>query len=325
MKFKEILKKAWLPALTVLAICAGAVVLNATMRTSEAQQLEQTAISGIQPTAPAPENMEIEASGEITADTAVTPTPAPAPEAQPMFKPTGDYQYILVKNKDGIEPDAQDLDSFEAGRTVAGLMEAVFGEAFTSASHDIYLSYRNDSGSAVRGYDVLVGSSSWNKATFTGYIDSITGVVTQIRKNTPKSEEVKKSINESEIRSVMETAQNDARLTDTAKNLINARFANGRTIENVTVDGIQADLYSPIHDVLADCIVGLNKGDCYLVRIAYPSCEVVMFEVYPIGWEGLWGYMSAADQTDTATGIEGPAKETPAPTTAPVSTSKPAQ
>ena len=45
MKFKTILKKVWLPALTVLAICVGAVILNSVIQTSETQQLEQTVTS----------------------------------------------------------------------------------------------------------------------------------------------------------------------------------------------------------------------------------------------------------------------------------------
>jgi hypothetical protein len=176
-----------------------------------------------------------------------------------------------------------------------------------------------------------VGSSHWNDATFTGYIDSVTGVVTQIlkKKTTSGQAENDGDASKDDARSLMETAGDDVRLTDTAKNLINSRFANGRTIENVMVDGIQVAF--PAADyVLADCVIGMSKGDCYLVRMAYPSCEVVMFEVYPIGWEGYWGYIYAADHAgqqdwQTAPGVtEGPAVETPRPTPAPVSTQNPA-
>ncbi len=326
MKFKQILKKAWLPALTVLAICAGAVVLNATMRKSEALQLEQIALNAAEETE-VPTQIATETAMQGDTETAVV-TPTPSPAAQPMFKPTGDYSYILVESEDGSEPGAQDINSFEAGRTVAGLMEAVFGDAFTSGSHDIYLIYRNDTGNTIRGYDVLVGSSRWVEATFTGYINSVSGVVTHIEKKTPESEQIEKSGSDFENKadSLMTEARNDTRLTDVAKNLINTRFANGRTIENAMVDGIQVDFNDPDRDVVADCIIGMSEGDCYLVRMAYPSREVVMFEVYPIGWEGLWGYMNAEDfsgQPDwqTAPGVtEGPAVETPRPTTSPVST-----
>lgn len=327
MKFKQILKKAWLPALTVLAISAGAVALNATMRTSEALQLEQIALN--ETDAPAQVAATETAVQGDTGTAVVTPTPPPT--TKPMFKPTGDYSYTLVASEDGSKPGTQDLDSFEAGRTVAGLMEAVFGEAFTSGSHDLYLSFRNDSGNSSRGYDVLVGSSRWDDASFTGYIDSVTGDVKQIQKKVPTSQQVSKDGNEftDNARNLMTSAQNDTRLTDMAKNLINLRFTNGHTIEEALIDGIQVDFYNPNYDVVVDCKMRMSEGDCYLVRMAYPSCEVVMFEVYSIGWDGcLMGYWDEedspdyfpADDWDPADGIEPPAVETPRPTAAPVST-----
>ena len=284
MKFKEILKKAWLPVLTVLAICAGAVILNATMRTSEAMQLEQTALSAAEPS---PEDTAApEDPNEDTVEMAVaTPTIAPTDTtlSAPGFKPSGDYRYIEVESDSGSAPGAQDLSSFEAGRTVAGMMEAVSGKAFTSGSHDIYVLYEKNDGGVSGYYSVLVGSGNWNEATFFGNIDAVSGVVRSIQKLTPESQQVRKSGDDfdNSAESLMLAAQDDMKLTDTATNLIKTYFANGRTIEEAMIDGIQVDFNDPDTDVVADCKVHMSSGDCYLVRMAYPSCEVVMFETYP--------------------------------------------
>jgi hypothetical protein len=332
MKLKQILKKAWLPALTVLAICAGAVILNATIRTSEAMQLEQTAMNA----AEAPEETAAtEAPGEGTVETAVaTPTIAPSDTSlsASVFKPSGDYSYIELESDS--TPGAQDLSSFEAGRTVAGMMEAVFGESFTSGSHDIYVRYGKTDGSVSGSYSILVGSRNWSEATFFGSIDAVSGVVRTIEKLTPESQQVRKSGDDfnNNAESLMMAARDDMKLTDTAKNLIMTQIANGRTIEEAMTDGIQVDFNDPDIDVVADCKVRMSSGDCYLVRMAYPTCEIVMFETYSLGWDAcLYGYWNEADKPDftndgswqTAEGIEAAAEEAPRPTPNPAASAAP--
>jgi hypothetical protein len=297
MKFKQILKKAWLPALTVLAICAGAVILNATIRTSEAMQLEQTALNA----AEAPEETAAtEAPGEGTVETAVaTPTIAPE-DTTPVSKPSGDYRYIEVASEDGSTPGAQDLSSFEAGRNAVGIMEAAFGDAFTSGSHDIYLTYQKYAAQATGSYIILVGSNKWGEATFSGVIDSISGKVQFINRETPESKLVNKSPDDVD-EGLMKAAETDDKLFKAATELIQNNFADSRVITETILSGIQWDFSNPDNDVVADLKFHMSEGECYTVRLAYPSCDVIGMEIYPLGWDACWhSYWNEADAEEAS-------------------------
>ncbi len=327
MKYKEILKKAWLPALTVLAICAGAVALNATMRTSEAQQLEQTAISAVQPT---PDDASGSTTENVASSDEVTPTPAPASE--PSLKPSGDYRYMQVASDNGSEPGAQDISSFEAGQAVVGVMEAVFGDAFTSGSHDIYVKYQTYNGHSSSTYVIMVGSETEGDATYIGSVESVSGQVRTVIKWVPDNRRIWDDSADKEDDELDKAARSDKQQMDAVEKLINNSFSDGRIIKEIIIDATQWASQDPDADLVVDYKVHMNTGECYMVRMAYPSRTVSELFIYPLGWDScLKGYWDETDSPDyipsegweTAEGIHPAA--TPAPTTAPVSTSKPAQ
>ena len=195
-----------------------------------------------------------------------------------------EYIYYMLSE----EPDNSAISSREAGPTTTAMFEKVFGTSFSAT--DIYLQYQTYNGMIGGDYQITVGSNDWGEATYACYLTS-DGTIKSVEKLTPKIRQTKNDTFDDVDDSLMDAAANDEKLSETARSLVNEKFADGRTIVETMIDGIQWDFGNPDNDVIANCKVHMSEGECYMVQMAYPSCEVIGFYVYPLGWHScLWGY-----------------------------------
>lgn len=308
---KKIVKKIWLPVVTLLIIGAGVLVLTGAMRVSQAQESGQTVMKLTEAEA-TPEHAE-------SADPALH-SEAPSVEAAVSHSETetvgvenetvsvqthriqiptlpDGYKIIPTLNEAGDKPGADELTCDEAGAIAVMAFTKVFGEAFTSGSQDIYVKFNNNEGMPSNQFEVYAGSKKYSKASFSCYMDAVTGFVSHVENHTPMGKD-KKTYAEGEVKDLMFSLYSDDKIPEAARNLIDAQFANGRTIEEIMVDGIQGDAKTPGVDILADCKIRMSDGDCYLVRVGYPTYDIRMFEVYP-GWHScIWMYQDESEAGD---------------------------
>jgi hypothetical protein len=189
---------------------------------------------------------------------------------------------IPTINEAGYTPGADELSYDQAGAIAVTMWTKVFGEAFTEGNTDIYVNYRNNEGMFDNQFEFYTGSDKYLEASFTGYMDAVSGRDIHIENHTPVEKD-KSTFSEEDAGTRLFALYDDEKIPEVARNLINEKFANGRTIEAIIVDGIQVGFDTPGVDIVADCKVGLGKGDCYLVQVGYPTYDVRMFEIHPVG------------------------------------------
>lgn len=300
---KKIAKKLWLPVATVLIIGVSVLALTGAMRTSQAHESEKMVIKPVEataePTPSATEEPKPEKSETVVAELESEPTVSVTPNFETLTLPEG-YTIIPTENELGQKPGEDELSYDQAGAIAVTVWTKVFGEAFTSGSTDIYVEYYHYEESADNGFEVYAGSDRYDKASFRCYMDSVSGNVRHADNNTPAGEEKDLSSYE-DMRTSMLSLYDDEKIPEVARTLINEQFSFGRTIEEIFVDGIQGDGNTPGVDILADCKIRMSDGDCYLVRVGYPTYDVRMFEVYG-GWHScIWGYMDESEAGDYPT------------------------
>ena len=288
---KKIAKKLWLPVATVLIIGVSVLALTGAMRTSRAHESEKMVIkpteATAEPTPAATEEPEPEESETTVAELESEPTVSATPNFETLTLPEG-YTIIPTENELGEKPGEDELSYDQAGAIAVTVWTKVFGEAFLSGSTDIYVKYYHYEESASNGFEVYAGSERYDKASFRCYMDSVSGNVRQADNNTPAGEEKDLSSYE-DIGAFMLSLYDDEKIPDVARNLIDEKLSFGRTIEEILVDGIQVDDNTPGVDILADCKMRMSDGDCYLVRVGYPTYDVRMFQV-SYGWHScIWG------------------------------------
>ena len=270
---KKILNRIWLPVLTILLIGMGVLVLTGAMRISQVQEAGQTvkksAETIAEPTPNAAE--EPETSETVAAALETEPVSAVVPDYKTLTLPDG-YKVIPMSNEAGDTPGEDELSYDQAGAIAVTMWTKVFGDAFTQGSKDIYVCYRNNEGLFNNQFEFYMGSDDVSKASFTGFMDSVSGRDIHVENHTP-TDMIKEKTTDEDVSARMLALYDDEKIPEVARNLINEQFANGRTIEAIIVDGIQGG-YIPGVDIVADCKVGLGKGDCYLVRVGYPRSQL---------------------------------------------------
>ena len=320
---KKIINKMWLPVVTLLIIGAGVLVLTGAMRVSRAQESAQTVLKHAEAEA-APEHTA-SAEPALHSDTPseeanVEHSETPAAESAVEHNETAaagienndvsvethrieipdlpdGYKVIPTLNEARHKPGEDELTYDQAGAIAVMAYTKVFGEAFTSGSKDIYVKYNNNEGMPGGQFEVYAGSKKYAKASFTGYMDAVTGYVGHVENHTPAGKG-KKEYAQEEGKDLMFSLYEDTKIPEAARKLINEKFANGRTIEEIMVDGIQMDFNTPGVDILADCKIRMSDGDCYLVRVGYPTYDIRLFEVYP-GWHScIWMYGDESEAGD---------------------------
>ncbi len=319
----KIVKKVWMPVVTLLIIGVGVLVLTGAMRVSRAQESGQTVLKPAEAeatpehTASADPAAHSEAPAEESA-AAQSETPAVESAVEHNETASADiengsisaethriaipalpdgYKVIPTLNEARHKPGEDELTYDQAGAIAVMAFTKVFGEAFTSGSKDIYVKYNNNEGTFDNQFEVYAGSKKYAKASFTGYMDAVTGYVGHVENHTPAGKD-KKTYAKDEGRDLMFSLYEDTKIPEAARKLINEKFANGRTIEEIMVDGIQMDFNTPGVDILADCKMRMSDGDCYLVRVGYPTYDIRLFEVYP-GWHScIWMYGDESEAGD---------------------------
>jgi len=301
---RKLAKKLWLPVATVLIIGVSVLALTGAMRTSQAHESEKMVIKPAEATeeptpAEATEEPVLEASETIVAELETEPAVSVTPDVETLTVPEG-YTIIPTENELGEKPGEDELSYDQAGAIAVTVWTKVFGEAFTLGSTDIYVKYYHYEESASNGFEVYAGSDKYDKASFICYMDSVSGNVRCVENQTPAGKD-KASLSDEDASELMFSLYEDEKIPEVARNLINEQFAFGRSIEEIMVDGIQVDFNTPGVDILADCKVRMSDGDCYLVRVGYPTYDVRMFEVYG-GWHScIWGYWDESEAGDYPT------------------------
>ena len=300
---KKIAKKLWLPVATVLIIGISVLALTGAMRTSQAHESEKKVIKPVEataePTPSATEEPKPEKSETVVAELESEPASSVMPVIKLPTLPEG-YTIIPIENELGEKPGEDELSYDQAGAIAVTVWTKVFGEAFSSGSTDIYVRYNHYEESADNGFEIYMGSNKYKKASFICYMDSVSGNIRQVENHTPVGKD-KDLSSYGDIGAFMLTLYDDEKIPDVARNLIDEKLSFGRTIEEILVDGIQVDFNTPGVDILADCKMRMSDGDCYLVRVGYPTYDVRMFEVYG-GWHScIWGYMDESEAGDNPT------------------------
>jgi hypothetical protein len=335
MKFKEILRKAWLPVLTVLAICAVAGLLAVVINGNSTAQAEQITVSSANGTTPSSE--------DATKDAQATPTATPATakeEIYPSPESVEDFRYYLYisdeGNANGVDgmPGADAMDFREAGKSAIGMLLKTFGEEFIIENPDVYVTYNNYFGRSGGGYSIAVGVTAdktggvvLGTSKFYCYMDSVCGEVYSVGK-VLHTQDLGNKFDE-DVFIALGDEMDIAQLKRTAKSIIDERFADGRAVIDVQVNNLGENIIcNGQYSLLPFCDVRMSEGACYKVHILYPSYEVVSVGIYPLGWDACYkGYWDETDSPDydtsdnwqTAPGIEGAAAKTPAPTPTPAS------
>lgn len=282
---KKIINRIWLPVITVLIIGVGVIVLAGAMRVSQTHETGQTVMKPAVAATPdhvSSENADaaVQYSETATAELEHDTASAETQRIQIPALPDG-YKVIPTLNEAGDTPGEDELSYNQAGAIAVTMLTKVFGEAFTQGSTDIYVNYRNNEGMFNNQFEFYMGSDNDSKASFTGYMDSVSGRDIHIENHTPAAKD-KNPSPEEDVSKRLFALYDDEKIPEVARKLINEQFADGRTIETIIVDGIQVG-FTPGVDIVADCKVGLGKGDCYLVRVGYPTYDVRMFEIHPVG------------------------------------------
>lgn len=288
---KKLAKKLWLPVATVLIIGVSVLALTGAMRTSQAHESEKMVIkpaeTTAEPTPSATEEPKPEKSETVVAELESELASSVMPVIKLPTLPEG-YTIIPTENELGEKPGEDELSYDQAGAIAVTVWTKVFGEAFLSDSTDIYVKYYHYEESASNGFEVYAGSDRYKKASFRCYMDSVSGNVRQADNNTPAGKD-KDLSSYGDMGAFMLTLYDDEKIPNVARNLIDEKLSFGRTIEEILVDGIQVDFNTPGVDILADCKMRMSDGDCYLVRVGYPTYDVRMFQV-SYGWHScIWG------------------------------------
>jgi|GEM_PF-4329948 len=278
-KFKRILKKIWLPVVTVALIGLGALALTGAIGIKQKQENNKT--------------VYVERKLQATA------TPAPAATAVevspgPFFQPVSGKPYMAmdVLGEDSATPTAADINYIEAADSAAQMIKAAFGDDL--AQRVLNCHYDKLEGVATGMYEVLVFTADDAQAfrhddpLYRVTLDSVSGKVQSAQK----------------LAAQTSGAAGDAPLTEPDENtresvmnaaasLIRNEFANGRRMLETSLAGEQAEP----NERIFDCNVRMETGDCYRVRVAYPGLEIRQIDIYS-AWE------------------TGPAIETPRPAAA---------
>ena len=308
MKFKQILKKAWLPALTVLAICAGAGLLAIVINGSNTTQTEQVTISSTADTTPVSKNVDTDAQ--------VTPTAAPATAKEKTYPPTesaDDFRYYLFISDEGnpdgesFMPGADALDFREAGRNAIDMLLKTFGDEFIVENPDVYVTYQAYFGRAGGGYSIAVGvtadktgGADLGTSKFYCYMDSVSGEIYSMGKAV-QTEDLGHDFDEDAAQTVYEAVDQE-KLKSIAYRLIKDKFAGSRSVTDIQFNGGENIYCNGQYCILASCDMRMSEGACYKVQILYPSYDIVSVRIYPLGWHScLFWYWdeSEADEYPT--------------------------
>ncbi len=280
---KKMWKRIWLPVVTMLMIGVGVLVLTGALRVGQAYESSQAVFKSAETNAAPEQTSSASAPGETDKPGIEAALSAQYTSIKPQIPalPEG-YTVTPVLNETGDTPGADELSYNEAGAIAADAFTKVFKDAFTSGNADIYVQYRSNEGMFENQYEFYTGSDQYSKASFTGWMDAVSGRNLHIENHTPAAND-KSKVSKESLEDRMLSLYEDEKIPDVARKLINEEFADGRTIEMIIVDGIQGNSVFPGVELLADCKVGLGKGDCYLVQVGYPTYDVRMFEIHPVG------------------------------------------
>ncbi len=282
---KKRLKRIWLPVVTMLIIGAGVLVLTGALRVGQAYESNQTVIKNAEANSVPEQTDQVSAvqSDELneTLNTVAEAAASSASGAQIPTLPEG-CTVTSVLNEAGDTPGADELSYDQAGAIAVDAFTKVFGDAFTSGSTDIYVQYRSNEGMFDNSFEFYAAGDQYSEASFTGWMDAVSGRNLHIENHTPAAND-KSKVSKESLEDRMLSLYEDEKIPEVARKLINEKFADGRTIDMIIVDGIQGSFSIPGVEMLADCTVGLGKGDCYLVQVGYPTYDIRMFEIHPVG------------------------------------------
>ncbi|MEL7608404.1 MAG: hypothetical protein AAGU74_02740 [Bacillota bacterium] len=285
-KIKELLKKAWLPLVAVLAIGAGVALFSGAFRgAQDAENARQVTIE------------------QSPANAAADELQSSVPEVTVV---QDKYHVVDILDENSPSPPEGVLDYKEAASIAVGYVEAIFDTQIENCK--VFAHYYKYEGMPEAVYLVSIDGEDVENCKYACGIDPVSGAL-HIAKSYAATGLSSRPTGGAADEELMEKAYNDPAVREVAFNLIHDHFLDGRTIEEIMVDGVQWTFGAygqPGFDVQLDCKVRMSSGACYTVSVAYPDMSVLTLDVYPLGWDScLWGYKTAAEQAG---------RSTPAPT-----------
>ncbi len=285
MEKKKIWKSILIPVLTIMAIGACAFGLWLAIKT------DQTALTGDNIVS-VQTNQAGAARAKWGPSVSTEGGTIPTNTAPPTYEAIEGTEYNLYKafipGKPG--PSAKDIGYMQAGLTAVKALETLFKEDLKQSGMEADVEYDKSEHNAKGTYNVSIMKKSRTELSYLCGLDSVSGKIFSMHKMAFPDAKGETTPDEGDDK-LMDAADHDPMLKEMAEKIVNDNYADGRTIKEVMIDGVQWVGDSRPYDVLVDCKVHMSEGECYTISLGYPGYAIDRIYIYPLGWPScVYGY-----------------------------------